>query len=97
MEITDELVTKMAKLSKLEFEGQAREDIKTDLKKMIEFVGELDKLDTTGVKPLLHVTEETNVLRPDVIANEVPKADALRNGPATNSDYFKVPRVLKED
>ena len=96
MEITDKTVEKIARLSKLEFEGEARKNIKADLNKIIGFVSKLDELDTTGVAPLLHMTDRNNVLREDEVRNEVSKADALKNGPSTDSDYFRVPRVLKE-
>ena len=97
MEVSNAIVEKIARLSKLEFEGEAREAIKSDLNKMIGFVSKLEELNTEGVEPLLYVTDEVNVLRDDVIANEVPKKEALKNGPSTDSDYFKVPRVITAD
>ncbi len=94
MIIDDATVDKIAGLSKLEFSGENKENIKADLNKMIDFVGKLDELDTNNVEPLMFITEEVNAMREDIIANEVSQTDALKNGPSTDSDYFKVPKVL---
>ena len=40
------------------------------------------------------MTEGEDVLREDVAHQELVKADALRNSPVKDSDYFKVPRVV---
>jgi len=97
MEITNEMVKKIANLSKLEFSEEAQESIKTDLNKIIGFVSKLDELDTAGIEPLLYITQANNVLRDDVVANEVSKKDGLKNGPSVDSDYFRVPRVISAD
>ena len=94
MKIDDATVAKMAHLAKLEFSEAAAETIKADLNKIIEFVDKLEELDTENVEPLLHITKEVNVMREDVVANEVSQKEALKNGPDTNSDYFRVPKVL---
>jgi aspartyl-tRNA(Asn)/glutamyl-tRNA(Gln) amidotransferase subunit C len=96
MKIDDAIVDKIAGLAKLEFEGESKEEIKADLNKMIDFVDKLGELDTDNVEPLLFVTEGVNVLRPDVVAHEVPHDDALKNGPSTDTDYFRVPKVLDQ-
>ena len=95
MQITDELINRLAELSKLKFEGEEKEAIKSDLEKMLDFVAALDKVDTDGVEPLIHLSDATNVLRPDESALEITKEEALMNAPQKDSDYFKVPRVVK--
>lgn len=96
MKIDNDTVDKIAGLAKLEFEGERKEEIKADLNKMIDFVDKLGELDTDNVEPLLFVTEGVNVLRKDVIANEVEHSEALKNGPSTDTDYFRVPKVLEQ-
>ena len=70
--------------------------MKEDLKKIISFVDKLSEIDTEGVEPLTYLSEEVNVLRTDEIANQVSQEDALKNAPQKDSDYFKVPTVLKK-
>ena len=96
MKIDNDTVDKIARLSKLQFEGEKRETIKADLNKMIDFVDKLNELDTDNVEPLIFMTEGVNNLREDVVSNEIDHDAALSNGPDTDSDYFKVPKVLDQ-
>ena len=63
MEVNDALVDKLAHLSRLQFNGDEKQEIKKDLQRMIEFVEKLNELNLEGVEPLLHMSEEMNVLR----------------------------------
>ena len=42
------------------------------------------------------MSEEVNVLREDKVTEETSQKDALKNAPEKDSDYFKVPTVLKK-
>lgn len=96
MKITDEIIDQLSHLSRLEFEGDERERIKTDLTKIIGFVDQLSSVNTDGVEPLIFMTETENVLREDVDAITISQADALKNAAVHDSDYFKIPTVLKK-
>jgi aspartyl-tRNA(Asn)/glutamyl-tRNA(Gln) amidotransferase subunit C len=96
MEVNDALVEKLANLSRLKFEAVEKEEIKKDLQKMISFVEKLNELDTTGVEPLLHMTDEINVLREDEIKGSISKEEALKNAPLHDENFFKVPKVIKK-
>lgn len=96
MKIDNELVDKLAELSKLEFEPTDKEKIKTDLQKILDLVEKLEEVDVSGVEPLIYMTDEKNVLRKDEVKGMVSKADALLNAPQKDSDYFKVPKVIKK-
>jgi len=77
MEVNDALVDKLAHLARLKFDASEKEEIKKDLQKMIAFVEKLNELDTTGVEPLLHMSDEINVLRQDEIKGSISREDAL--------------------
>jgi len=61
MEVNDAMVDKLANLARLQFNDTEKEGIKTDLQRMIKFVEKLNEVDTTGVEPLLHMSEQVNV------------------------------------
>ncbi|MGZ5190231.1 MAG: Asp-tRNA(Asn)/Glu-tRNA(Gln) amidotransferase subunit GatC, partial [Flavisolibacter sp.] len=63
MQVNNALIDKLSKLSMLQFSDEEREEIKADLEKMIGFVDKLKELDTTGVEPLLHMSNDINILR----------------------------------
>ena len=96
MEVNDALVEKLANLAKLQFNDEQKTEIKGDLQKMIAFVEKLNELDTTGVKPLLHLADEVNVLREDEIQGSVSREEALQNAPLHDGQFFKVPKVIKK-
>jgi aspartyl-tRNA(Asn)/glutamyl-tRNA(Gln) amidotransferase subunit C len=96
MKIDNELVEKLANLSKLEFDEQAREGLKKDLQKILDMVERLNEVNVDGVEPLIYMSDEKNVLRKDVVKDTVSKEEALLNAPLRDSDYFKVPKVIKK-
>ena len=96
MEINNKLIQDIAKLSKLKFDDSAEEKMKADLEKMLDFVDKLNEIDTEGIDPLIYMSEEINVLREDKVTEETSQEDALKNAPEKDSDYFKVPTVLKK-
>lgn len=89
------MVERIAQLSKLKFEGNAKNAIKADLERMIDFVDKLNEIDTENVEPLIFITNEINHLRKDEAKQEITQQEALSNAPAKDSDYFKVPKVIE--
>jgi len=96
MEVNDELIDKVAHLARLQFNEVEKASIKKDLQKMIVFVEKLNELDTTGVAPLLHMSENINVLREDKIKGSISNQEALKNAPLHDNQFFKVPKVIKK-
>ena len=97
MEITLEMVDRIAHLARLQFNEEEKAELKVDLERMIEFVEKLKEVDTTGVEPLLHITDAINVLREDEVKQTITKQDALLNVPLTDGNFIKVPKVIKKD
>jgi len=95
MEVTGALVDKLANLSRLEFNAADKEEIKNDLQRMISFVEKLNELDLEGTEPLLHMSANVNVLRDDEVKGSVSREEALKNAPAHDDKFFKVPKVIK--
>jgi len=96
MEITNKLIRDIAALAKLDFDEKSAEQMKVDLEKIIGFIDKLSEVDTEGVEPLIYLSEEVNVLREDELKTVVSQIEALKNAPEKDSDYFKVPTVLKK-
>lgn len=96
MKVDKALVDKVASLAKLEFDETAKEKMVSDMDKIITFIDKLEELDTNEVAPLVYMSEETNVLRADEVGEHSAKEAALKNAPQKDSDYFKVPKVLKK-
>lgn len=96
MQVDDKLIDKLAHLSRLEFENEAKEEIKKDLTRILSFVEKLNELNTDNVEPLVYMTDEVNVLRDDEVKQTITQEEALKNAPKHDSDYFRVPRVVEK-
>jgi aspartyl-tRNA(Asn)/glutamyl-tRNA(Gln) amidotransferase subunit C len=96
MEVNDQMVEKLAHLSRLQFNENEKAEIKSDLQRMIVFVEKLNELNLDGVEPLLHMSEEVNVLRDDEIKGTISRNEALKNAPLHDDQFFKVPKVIKK-
>jgi aspartyl-tRNA(Asn)/glutamyl-tRNA(Gln) amidotransferase subunit C len=96
MEVNDALVDKLAHLSRLQFSVTEKSGIKNDLQQMISFVEKLNELDLDSVEPMLFMSEEVNVLRNDEVKGSISRAEALKNAPLHDDQFFKVPKVIKK-
>lgn len=96
MEVNEAMVNKLANLSKLSFNEDETKAISKDLEKMIGFVEKLNELDLKDAEPLMHMSEEINVLRDDELKGSVTRQEALLNAPATDGAFFLVPKVIKK-
>jgi aspartyl-tRNA(Asn)/glutamyl-tRNA(Gln) amidotransferase subunit C len=96
MEVNDQLIDKLASLSRLQFDATEKAAIKTDLQNMIQFIDQLNELDTTGVEPLLHMSDNVNVLRADEVQGSISRDEALKNAPVHDEQFFKVPKVIQK-
>lgn len=95
MQVDNELIDKLANLSKLEFNTNEKNEIKEDLSKILSFMEKLNELSTEGVEPLIYINEAVNVVRDDVVNYPITKKEALANAPLKNEDYIKVPKFVK--
>ncbi|QCR23344.1 Asp-tRNA(Asn)/Glu-tRNA(Gln) amidotransferase subunit GatC [Pontibacter sp. SGAir0037] len=88
-------IRKLAHLARLEFNEEKEQEMLQDLNKILNWVDQLRELDTEQVEPLIHMTEEVNVMRNDIARNQITHEEGLLNAPRKDSDYFRVPKVLE--
>lgn len=94
MKITEQTVDNLAKLSRLHFEGEEKENMRKDLEKILDMCEKLSEVNTDGVEPLIYMTDSQTILRSDSISQEITHEDALKNAPKKDSDFFRVPKVI---
>jgi aspartyl-tRNA(Asn)/glutamyl-tRNA(Gln) amidotransferase subunit C len=94
MQIDNTLILKLEQLARLELSDRERHALQGSLNAILKMVEQLNTLDTTGVEPLIYVSETENHWREDVVRYQVAKKAALSNAPNANEDYFKVPKVI---
>jgi len=96
MTIDKETVEKVAHLARLELSETEKQDMIQDMSKILDFMAKLNELDTTGVEPLVYMTDGANVLRDDVVKQQITHEEALENAPKHDNDYFLVAKVIEK-
>lgn len=94
MQVDRNLILKLENLARLELTEGEREKLQGSLTDILKMVDQLNELDTEGVEPLVYINEDVNVLREDIVKNQLSQKDALLNAPDHNATYFKVPKVI---
>ena len=92
--ISDETIEYVGLLAKLELSEQEKEEAKTDMEKMLDYIDTLNELDTEGIEPMSHVFPVSNVFREDVVTNGDGSEDTLANAPLKKDNSFKVPKTI---
>lgn len=94
MSVSREDVRSIAALARLRFSDEEEASIERDLNQILEYVGQLDSVDTSGVEPMTHVLSLANRFRPDEAKQRISRDDAFRNAPDTDGKHFRVPKVI---
>ncbi len=97
MEIDKESLAKVAHLARLNVNPQQEDKLLKDMSEILSWVEKLKELDTDGVAPLTHMTQEVNVLRDDIAEQTISTQDGLKNAPDHDEKFFKVPNVMKRN
>lgn len=95
MQVDKDTLEKVAHLARLNIKPEEQEKLLKDMSEILTWVDKLSELDTEGVEPLTHMTQEVNVLRKDEAKTSITQAEALKNSPTQDTQFFKVPKVLK--
>src|SRR5512142_1380484 len=94
MALSIDEVAKVALLARLRLSPSELETFTGQLNSIVEFVAQLQGLDTSNVEPLAQGFEVCNVFRVDLQGPSRPRAQALANAPSRNDESFLVPAVL---
>ncbi len=87
-------VEQVARLAKLEFSPEEKERLTYQLNTILEYMDQLNRLDTSNVEPLSHVTDTGNAFREDVRRPGLSTDEALQNAPDRTEEFFRVPKVI---
>ena len=95
MSINKNQVKKVAKLSRISLDDSKLDSLSKDLDSILNFVKELNKVDTKEIEPLSSIVDKTLEPRTDKINDGKIKKDILKNSPDKNEDFFIVPKVIE--
>lgn len=92
--ISDETIEYIGILAKLELSGQEKEQARSDMGRMLDYIDRLGELDTSDVEPVSHVFPVHNVFREDVVTNGDMREQMLSNAPKQKNGMFVAPRTF---
>lgn len=95
MAVTPDDVRYIATLARLSFDDEETERLAGEMSTMLDYVAQLNELDTTGVPPMAHVLDLHDVVREDEAEARISREEALQNAPDTDGSYFRVPKVIE--
>ena len=94
--ITREEVKKVAHLARLELNENEINNHAEQLEKILEYIKELEKINTDNVPCTTRAIEVINVFRKDEKKSSDCTEDLLDLGPSKEDKYFKVPKIINE-
>jgi aspartyl-tRNA(Asn)/glutamyl-tRNA(Gln) amidotransferase subunit C len=90
-------IKKLAALSKLSIADDEMDKYSQQLSDILDYVSQLEKVDTTDVEPLLNVLDQINDSKPDEPQPSITQKMALKNAPEKKGEFFQVPKVIKKN
>lgn len=94
MELTKELINHIAELAHLKLTDEEIKKFQKELSQILDYVNQLNEVDTSNVEPLHHPLPLTNVFREDNVKKSIEREEALKNAPDSTDEFFKVPKVI---
>ena len=92
--ISDETIEYVGILAKLALSDEEKEQAKKDMGRMLDYIDQLNELDTEGVEPMSHIFPVNNVFREDEVCNGDGREITLANATERKDDCFVVPKTI---
>jgi aspartyl-tRNA(Asn)/glutamyl-tRNA(Gln) amidotransferase subunit C len=95
MSVDTDTVRRIARLARIAVAEDEVEHLKGELNAILNWVEQLGEVDVEGVEPMTSVTPMAMKKRADVVTDGGDAVAVLKNAPATEDDYFLVPKVVE--
>ena len=89
-------VRKVAKLARLDLPEDTIATYTGQLERILDYVDQLQAVDTEGVLPTTRAVEVVNATREDIVVATDVRQDHLDQAPQRESDFFRVPKILAD-
>lgn len=95
MAVNADTVRKIAFLSRLKVDDDKINDAENEFNKILDWIEQLNEVNTDNVEPLESVNDEHLKLRDDVVTEGNQRDEILANAPLSEYGYFVVPKVIE--
>tara|TARA_B100001250_G_C19526312_1_gene668257 strand:+ start:447 stop:734 length:288 start_codon:yes stop_codon:yes gene_type:complete len=87
-------VKKVATLSRIDIPDNDLETFTSQLKKILDYIEQLNSIDTENINPTTRAVEVVNSFRDDIVEQTNVREDLLDNAPEREGEFYKVPKIL---
>jgi len=95
MSVDNSTVARIARLARIHVPEDRQQTLSTELNGILDWIEELNEVDTDKVEPLASVTGHSLPRRDDVVSDGNRVDEVLANVPETASGFFVVPKVVE--
>ncbi len=96
MTVDDNLIAKLSKLSSLDIDDSKKENLKTELADIINFIENLNEIDVSNIEATFNTVEGGTPLREDVAKQDLELSNhILKHAPKAEEGYFIVPKIIE--
>lgn len=96
MSLTPDDVRKVVDLARLDLTEAELQTMSRQLSAIVDYVNQLQQVNTDGIEPLAHALDLHDVFRDDVPKPSLSEDEALANAPARKGNFYSVPAVFGE-
>lgn len=89
-------VKQLAKLANLTLSEKQLYDLEISIPSVVSYMDEIKNLNVDAIEETSRVTEESNVLREDIVTKSLSQEEALQNAKKTYKGFFVVPNVFEK-
>jgi aspartyl-tRNA(Asn)/glutamyl-tRNA(Gln) amidotransferase subunit C len=95
MSLDEATVARIARLARIAVPEAELRPLAGELSRILEWIEQLNEVDTKGVPPMTSVVAMRLAWREDQVTDGGRPEDILKNAPAREGDYFVVPKVVE--
>jgi aspartyl-tRNA(Asn)/glutamyl-tRNA(Gln) amidotransferase subunit C len=95
MSLDQATVARIAMLARIRVSEEQQAAMAAELSKILDWIAQLDEVDTTAVEPMRSVMDIRKAWRDDIVTDGERAEDVLGNAPRRDGSYFVVPKVVE--
>jgi aspartyl-tRNA(Asn)/glutamyl-tRNA(Gln) amidotransferase subunit C len=95
MKVDDSTVRNIARLARIKVDDTQAKTLESELNGILQWVEQLNEVETQGVEPMTCVTKMSVKMRKDVVTDGGYPADIVKNAPEHAGQFFVVPKVVE--
>lgn len=95
MQVDEATVRRIARLARIKITDEEATSLQSELSGILDWVKQLDEVQTDGVEPMTRVIPMTLKKRADVVTDGGKADDIVKNAPVSEDHFFVVPKVIE--